>query len=309
MTQDEDVNIFFTHLNPTIAAEFCCDAHVRKMVVESTQMLANAYHMEGAKHTPPPKADGTPYAKSHWNHPCAVWVREDFKHWDWLRVHAYGLAAEFKFRFGGDHACLGALGYMTQHLPLSWMVNRHFNTPPLAIPDPWRPSQYSSRTQISPIGHYRRYIREGKAHIHTWTKRNPPLWLIDNEKLLGSTADALVNACRVTCWDADDYRGELGAVDVSDDFWGSAKEAADAIANGEDAEGSEQELELGQSIFDKTNLVLLDTEPQKDVAVRALGRQPTPAEWQLIKWLATERVNGRDPLERPANWDFSEYRG
>lgn len=308
----DDVNIFFTHLNPTIAAEFCCDAHVRKMVVESTQMLANVYHLDNAKHAPPPKADGKPYAKSHWNHPCAIWARADFKQWDWLRMHAYGLATEFKIRFGNEHACWKALTYMTAHIPTPWMPNRHFECPPLAMPDEFTPNRYAgmSKLAVTPIGAYRRYIREGKKHLHTWTTRNPPLWLIDNERVLSNMANGLLNACDLTCWGADNYRAEL-APGMNDDQWGEIKEIADAIANGTDADGTTppEQAEVASILFDRCPLVLLGADDHRKIAVTGLEREPSKAEWQLIVWLATERANGRDPLERPADWDFTNYRG
>jgi hypothetical protein len=292
----DEVNIFFTHLNPTIAAEFACDAHVRKMVVESTQMLANAYHMDKATAAPPPKADGMPYKQSHWNHPCAVWARADFKHWDWLRMHAYGLAKEFKHRFGKEHECLKALGYMTENLPLAWMQHNHFTCPPLAMPE-----KYHSRV-ASPIGCYRNYIRDEKRHLHTWTNREPPLWLIKDDDKLRAMADKLVEMCRLACFDADDYRAEL-ATDVSDDTWNAAVEVANLIANGEDDDEGGM-TELAQDIFDRCRLQLLGAD-----AHRASFPGLSEAEWKLVKHVATERANGNDPLAMPANWDFTHYRG
>lgn len=294
------VNIFFTHLNPTIAAEFCCDAHVRKMVVESTQLLANAYHIEGAKHPPPPKADGTPYAQSHWNHPCAKWAREDFKQWNWLMVHAFGLANEFKYRFGNEHACLTALQHMNANLPM-WLPNKAFYDPPLAMPD-----EYKSRV-ASTVASYRNYIRRGKTTLHVWTRRPPPVWLFayGDEAKLKEAAEKLLDACQLSCFDADDYRAELDTQKLSDDRWNDAVEMANCIANGTDPEEGPADLqELAQAIFDKSKLELLSADAKR----ADIGPDLSKAEWQLVVWVATEFANGRDPLAHPADWNYSNAR-
>jgi len=293
----DDVNIFFTHLNPTIAAEFCCDAHVRKMVLESTQLLANAYYLPNATHAPPPKSDGTPYKPAHQKHPCAVWAVDDFKQWDWLRVHAYGLAKEYEFRFGSLHACWHALNYMTEHLPTPWMSNKVFLAPPLAMPEEFR-----SRV-TSPLGCYRKYIREAKRHLHKWTKRAPPFWLFDDYKQLRHEADRLVDLCEVVCFNADDYRDGLGCAPslCSDDEWGSIVEAANHIANGRD---HEDESGVAEQLFDKCSLEFLGAD-----LMRPEFPDFSDAEWQVIKATATQIVNGLDPLSYPKDWDLTHYRG
>lgn len=296
----DNVNIFFTHLNPTIAAEFCCDAHVRKMVVESTQLLANVYHMEGATIQPPPKVDGTPYAQSHWNHPCAKWAQEDLKHWIWLKMHAWALAREYEFRFGSEHSCMGALRYMDKNSPV-WMQHKTFWDPPLAMPD-----EFKSRV-ASTVSSYRNYIRHGKTTLHVWTKRPPPVWLYANgdENKLKAVAEALLDACQLSCFDADDYRVELDRNGLADDRWNDAVEMANCIANGNDpVEGPADLQELAQTIFDKSKLELLSADPAKD----KIAPEASRAEWQLIKWVATEFANGRDPLAHPADGNYRNAR-
>jgi hypothetical protein len=301
----DDVNIFFTHLNPTIAAEFCCDAHVRKMLVESTQMLANVYHMEGATVPPPSRADGAPYAKSHWNHPCAVWVREDFKHFDWLRVHAYGLLNEWKLRFKTPHACEAALNYMTYNLPTPWLTTNTFLCPPLAMPEEFR-----SRV-ASPIGSYRNYIRRAKQHLHTWTVRPPPTWLITDYKALKRAADTLLEKCHLICSDAHLFRDELGCAPdlTTDDEWEELVDRANKIANGQIDEGDDDDIPT--QLFNKCHLKFLGADRYRDdVDITSnFADKLTNAQWQVVCYVGEQYANALDPLTYPHDWNPEGYRG
>ena len=63
------MNIFYLHPDPETCAQYHCDKHVVKMILEYSQMLSTAHH----------ECDGVPgflcYKPTHKNHPCAVWVR------------------------------------------------------------------------------------------------------------------------------------------------------------------------------------------------------------------------------------------
>ena len=45
-TRLNDMNIFVTDKDPVVAAQNLCDKHINKMIVESAQMLANAFSLE-----------------------------------------------------------------------------------------------------------------------------------------------------------------------------------------------------------------------------------------------------------------------
>ena len=61
------MNIFYIHPDPKIAAKQLVDDHIRKMQIESAQMLCTAFHHYGIE---------APYKKAHYNHPSTKWVRE-----------------------------------------------------------------------------------------------------------------------------------------------------------------------------------------------------------------------------------------
>ena len=86
------MNIFVLSENPVEAAQMQCDQHIVKMTLETGQMLCTAYP-EGVP----------PYKRTHYNHPCNVWVRESKGNFLWLCDHANTLAEEYTFRFGKIH--------------------------------------------------------------------------------------------------------------------------------------------------------------------------------------------------------------
>ena len=61
------MNIFMLHQEPQIAAQYHCDKHVVKMILESAQLLCTALNEAGVP---------MPYRVTHKNHPCSIWVRE-----------------------------------------------------------------------------------------------------------------------------------------------------------------------------------------------------------------------------------------
>lgn len=61
------MNIFVLDYNPERAAEYHCDKHVIKMILESAQMLCTAINeIVGIQITL--------YKSTHKNHSCSLWV-------------------------------------------------------------------------------------------------------------------------------------------------------------------------------------------------------------------------------------------
>ena len=147
------MNIFVLDLDPTKAAEYQCDRHVVKMVLESAQLLCSAH-------------ESAPYKRTHYNHPSAVWTRSSLSNYRWLLDHAYALAAEYYRRYGNIHKSVAVL---------DWCYD---NTPPLlelgltpfaqAMPDKYK--------NTDPVVAYRNYYIHEKAKIAKWKKGTTPEW-------------------------------------------------------------------------------------------------------------------------------------
>ena len=87
-----NLNIFVLHKNPQLAAQYQCDKHVVKMILETAQLLCSPY-VPGV----------APYRRTHYNHPCAKWTRESQSNYFWLGIHGLALADEYTYRYGKIH--------------------------------------------------------------------------------------------------------------------------------------------------------------------------------------------------------------
>lgn len=176
------MNIFAVHTDPIIAAQSLCDRHVVKMVLETAQLLSTAHRIiDGTKTDAKTKTgrncsrwiladerNDILYHATHTNHPSAVWCRETFSNYNWLYKHFHGLLNEYTHRYDRVHKC-AALTFSLRFTPTRISLGEM--TPvALAMPD-----QYKVETDW--VQSYRNYYKDGKAHLHTWTKRERPVWL------------------------------------------------------------------------------------------------------------------------------------
>lgn len=89
------MNIFVTNTDPATCAGEHCDVHLRKMIVETAQLLATAhYELDGKV---------VAYKPTHKNHPCAVWVRSHPANYSWAHNLLVSLCVEYWIRFRKDH--------------------------------------------------------------------------------------------------------------------------------------------------------------------------------------------------------------
>lgn len=171
------MNIFFLHTNPRRCARWHCDKHVVKMLLETCQLLYTCHWMcdgPGAAAvitgTAPLTIGGTRgYKKSHWNHPCAKWVRMSLTNYIWLTTFGLELLREYRFRYDGRyHACGPHIEWLHEHRPAG-LVDRGWTEPLLAMPD-----QYKSGDAVAS---YRRYYIAEKRRFAKYTGRQMPHWL------------------------------------------------------------------------------------------------------------------------------------
>jgi len=169
------MNIFAVDEDPEIAAQSLHDVHVNKMLVESCQLLATA-HPDGS----------SPYAHTHYNHPCAVWVRASNANYMWLACHALALSAERSARWPqrAEHASTTAAIWYATNVPT--LPSCGLTRFAIAVPTELRCDD--------PITSYRAYYVMHKLRMKRgtvrWTLRRPPEWIYDC--LLGSNSDMCI---------------------------------------------------------------------------------------------------------------------
>jgi hypothetical protein len=117
------MNIFVLDIDPWKCARHYCKLHVNKMLLETCQLLCNAY-------------DNAPYRRTHYNHPCSVWARQSKANFNWLEELGNALSAEYTRRTGKIHGC---------DKILDWIANNEPNVPerdltcwPQVMPDEFK---------------------------------------------------------------------------------------------------------------------------------------------------------------------------
>jgi hypothetical protein len=153
------MNIFVVDSDPDVAAQSLCDKHIVKMVLESAQLLCA------------PFSPGTaPYKRTHFNHPCAAWVRASIANYAWLLEHARALEREYRFRFGRDHACVDVIAWCRRHARKSGVPRGPLTPFAQAMPEVYRVAGDA-------VAAYRSYYIAEKAYMARWNRgRKPPPW-------------------------------------------------------------------------------------------------------------------------------------
>lgn len=165
------MNIFYVDSDPVAAAEmlpdnYCGSANYGgKMIVESCQMLANAYpDLSNA----PLTQSGTIRKHAYQHHPCTKWAISSLPNFEWLLDHAIAMVVEKINRGGPKHFCFGFLNWCCDNLP---NLPQKSDLPvALAMPECYKVK--------CPVESYRRYIVGEKLHnLPCFWTRNKPEWV------------------------------------------------------------------------------------------------------------------------------------
>lgn len=177
------MNIFFLHESPGYAAQMMVDKHVVKMILESAQLLSTAHRVldgkeyiddSGKRKVKRWKLKGVKekelYSATHVNHPSAKWVRENALHYMWLYSHFVSLLEEYTYRYGKQHKCERMCRYLGKRPSnIDWGA---FKQPPCAMDEVYIISDDA-------VENYRHYYMCGKSHLHQWTRRPIPQWVLE----------------------------------------------------------------------------------------------------------------------------------
>ena len=158
------MNIFYLHSDPVTCAEWHCDKHVVKMILEYAQLLSTAHH----------EVDGKPsvncYKSTHRNHPSAVWARTNCKNYRWLWRLLDATATEYTHRYNKVHATkLKGIVDSLKSCPYELQEGSSMTPMPQCMPDEYK-------VDNDPIQGYRNYYLNDKAYMAKWTNRKQPEW-------------------------------------------------------------------------------------------------------------------------------------
>ncbi|MEM7400361.1 MAG: pyrimidine dimer DNA glycosylase/endonuclease V [Pseudomonadota bacterium] len=153
------MNIFVLDRNIEKCAQYHCDQHVSKMILESVQMLCTSLNKKGFQ---------TPYKSTHVKHPCVLWVEESYSNFLWLKKLAIELNREFTYRYdrNEDHASIKVIKNIE---------NQKFPDIGLTEFAQAMPDEYKFKN--NPVRAYRNFYRGEKSKFAKWTKRPIPKWM------------------------------------------------------------------------------------------------------------------------------------
>lgn len=156
------MNIFYLDPNPILSAQYLCNRHVVKMVLEGCQILSFAHH-----HVNSLFKDRI-YRPTHKNHPCMLWVVKNAAHYQWLLDHTKAISAEYTYRYDKIHKCTELLNNELSNFPHIHFSS--FETPPQCMPDFCKCGDT--------VKAYRNYYNmvKGKTIDCRWKKRGKPFW-------------------------------------------------------------------------------------------------------------------------------------
>ena len=156
------MNIFVLDEEPRVAAEYHCDNHSVKMVLEMAQMLSTAHRFYNA-------TDPRFYKQTHPNHPCSIWVRESKENYLWAYELFKALSWQYTIRYGKTHLSWKKLKGVLELPPSS--IEKTSMTPfALAMPDEYK-------VDGDAVSSYRNYYLGEKAHLFKWTNVPTPDWI------------------------------------------------------------------------------------------------------------------------------------
>lgn len=147
------MNIFVLDEDPRLAAQYHCDRHVVKMVLETAQILSTVSGLGG-------------YKPTHHKHPCVLWAGTNLSNYDWLVQLGYELSEEYTYRYDKIHKSSAVIRACSVFDELPREPRTQFK-------------QCMPLHRIAyrdPVAGYRAYYMHEKRAICTWKRREAPVW-------------------------------------------------------------------------------------------------------------------------------------
>ena len=172
------MNRFILDIDPEKAAQYHCDKHVVKMILEEAQMLSTAHRiLDGTQYVAysgrkikrwalSDDRENILYKATHVNHPCTQWSIQTSSNYKWGFLLFTMLLQEYTFRYGKHHKSEALIPYL-QNTPNNISVGKLTNFPQ-AMP-------VDCKAENS-IDAYRNYYINYKKSFAKWTKRETPDW-------------------------------------------------------------------------------------------------------------------------------------
>ena len=177
------MNIFYLDTNTATCAEYHCDKHVLKMIIEYAQLLSTAHRILDGEETKILSNSGKTmtsqwklddyreqhlYKCAYINHPSNKWVRAADSHYIYT-MHLWNhLNREYTKRYENVHKTFKKLCQYLNQLPKNIDKNVGFLMPPQCMPD-------ECKNKNDTVDAYRTFYKAHKREFATW-KNQVPEW-------------------------------------------------------------------------------------------------------------------------------------
>lgn len=153
------MNIFYLDKDPKKCAEYHCDQHCVKMIIEYAQIMSTVQRSLDGN-------DDRFYKSTHKNHPCVLWTDKSAENYKYLYQLFCALCDEFQKRYGKTHLTDKKMRRALKTPPHN-IPNIPFTKPALAMPDDCKTN--------NAVESYRNYYIKYKSSFATW-KNETPKW-------------------------------------------------------------------------------------------------------------------------------------
>ncbi len=178
------MNIFYLDTNPALCAEYHCDKHVVKMIIEYAQLLSTAHRIIDGEEIKVLSNTGKQmvtqyklsdyrenhlYKCAHINHPSNIWTRGNKDQYRYVVELWNSLNMQYTKRYGKVHSTFKKLCQYLNQFPEN-IKETVYTMPPQCMPD-------DCKIEGDTIEAYRNFYKAHKREFATW-KNGTPTWFI-----------------------------------------------------------------------------------------------------------------------------------
>ena len=146
------MNIFHLDKDPRICAEYHCDKHVVKMILETAQMLSTAYRKKFGD-------NDDLYKTAYPKHPMTIWVGDSGDNFFWSVQLLDQPLYQYTVRYKKVHKTIKISNLLHSKHKLWHTWKTKFTRPPLCMPDEYKSDDYIQSYRNYYIGDKKRFAR------------------------------------------------------------------------------------------------------------------------------------------------------
>jgi hypothetical protein len=181
------MNVFYLDKNPRKSAEYHCDAHVRKMLVEYAQLMSVAHWTSTHEEDIERAIDNKLYKPTHIKHPSTKWTKHSIHSYSYVFCMWEELCLIYVDRYGKEHGSSrlreGLINLPRELLKntvkTNYKIAKDMAPPPMCFGREYQhiAKQFNQTKHNEVVDAYREYYRQAKKNFATWGKgRSMPRW-------------------------------------------------------------------------------------------------------------------------------------